>query len=381
MAEPTLVIEALAAGGDGVGRACDGRVVFVPFTAPGDRVRVRIERARRRHAHARLLEIEAPGPARVTPACPVFSRCGGCTWQHVRYEVQLEAKAQILRDALARLGGIAWPEPIPVLASPSSYHYRGRARVVVEAGRVGYRERRSHAVCATAACPILVPELEAQLSRLAAEPPADSGEWELAAGGGEVRATAAGSGAGGRLFVSAAGERIGFSAGVFVQANALLLEPLAERVLAAAGSGAVGLELHAGAGFFTLALARRFARLAAIESNPLAAADLRQNLKDAGLGNVEVWARRAEAALEDAVALRPDAVLVDPPRAGLSPAVREALGRLSPRLAYLSCDPATLARDLRDLGRHGLRLVRLEVIDLFPQTAHVEALAVMERAG
>ena len=100
------MIEALAAGGDGVGRTLDGRVVFVPFTVPGDRVRVRIERQRRRHAHARLLAIEAPGPARVAPACAVFERCGGCTWQHVRYEAQLEAKAQILRDALARLGGI-----------------------------------------------------------------------------------------------------------------------------------------------------------------------------------------------------------------------------------------------------------------------------------
>jgi 23S rRNA (uracil1939-C5)-methyltransferase len=379
--EPTLVIEALAAGGDGVGRTPDGRVVFVPFTAPGDRVRVRIERERRRHAHARLLALEAPGPARVAPECPVFGRCGGCAWQHVRYETQLEAKAQILRDALARLGGIAWPEPIPVLASPSPYHYRGRARVVVEAGRVGYRERRSHAVCATATCPVLVPELEAELARLAADPPADPGDLELAAGEDGVRVSAAGSAAGGRLFVSAAGERIGFSAGVFLQANALLLGALAERVVAAAGGGAAGLELHAGAGFFTLALARRFARLVAVESNPTAAADLRRNLADAGQGHVEVWARRAEAVLDDAAALRPDAVVVDPPRTGLVPAVREALARLAPRLVYLSCDPATLARDLRDLGARGLRPTRLEAIDLFPQTAHVEALAVLERTG
>jgi 23S rRNA (uracil1939-C5)-methyltransferase len=379
--EPTLVIEALAAGGDGVGRTPDGRVVFVPFTAPGDRVRVRIERQRRRHAHARLLAVEAPGPARVAPACPVFGRCGGCAWQHVGYEAQLEAKSRILRDALARLGGIAWPGPIPVLASPSPYHYRGRARVMVEAGRVGYRERRSHAVCATAACPILVPELEARLARLASEPPADPGDWELAAGQEGVRAVPAGTTAGTRLHVSAAGERIGFSSGVFLQANALLLDRLAERVLGAAGRGAAALELHAGAGFFTLGLARRFARLAAIESNPAAAADLRRNLAAAGLHHVEVWARRAEATLDDAAALRPDAVVVDPPRAGLSPAVREALGRFAPRLAYLSCDPATLARDLRDLGGRGLRLTQLEAIDLFPQTAHVEALAVLERTG
>jgi 23S rRNA (uracil1939-C5)-methyltransferase len=173
------------------------------------------------------------------------------------------------------------------------------------------------------------------------------------------------------------------SPGVFTQANALLLPALAERLLELAGGGGLALELYAGAGCFTLALARRFAKLVALESSRDAARDLAANLRGAGLENVQVLAEPLERALErDAFAsLAPEALVLDPPRAGLPEGAVEALARLSPaRIVYLSCDPATLARDLALFHAHGQVLRGIEAFDLFPQTPHVEALALLAPA-
>jgi 23S rRNA (uracil1939-C5)-methyltransferase len=180
------------------------------------------------------------------------------------------------------------------------------------------------------------------------------------------------------------GEWLHVSGGSFLQANALLREPLAQAVVEAAGSGGRCLELFAGAGLFTLPLARRFARVLAVESHPGAVADLEENLRTAALPDVEILARPVEHAFAaDAfAAFRPEVVVLDPPRAGLEPEARDGLPRLGARrVVYVSCDPATLARDLGVLGDGGYALVALEGFDLFPQTAHVEALAVLEREG
>jgi 23S rRNA (uracil1939-C5)-methyltransferase len=427
--EIVLHIDSLAAGGDGVARAPDGRVVFVPYTAPGDRVRVRIEKRRSRFARARVVELLEPGPSRVEPRCAAFGCCGGCAWQHLDYPAQVEAKRRILADALTRIGGVALDEAPPFTASPRPYGYRLRARLLVEGGRVGYRRRASHALCAVGACPVLLPELEARLAELAARPPARGGEWELGCAGGEVRVTALGrksarsepqasggrtsksarsepQASGGRTSKSArsepqasggraglpareeplqlevAGERLCFSPGVFAQANALLLEPLLRAVLQAVGGGEQLVELFAGSGLFTLPLARRFLRVVAVEADPAAARDLRANLAAAGLSGVRVLRRRVEEAGRELAGLSPEAVLLDPPRAGLAAGGIALLARLAPRrVVYLSCDPATLARDVAALRPHGYQLLRVEGFDLFPQTPHVEALAVLSPPG
>jgi 23S rRNA (uracil1939-C5)-methyltransferase len=372
-------IDALAAGGDAVGRAPDGRVVFVPLAAPGDRVSVRICQERARFLRGRVEKLLEPGGARSDPLCPVFGRCGGCAWQHVRYEAQREAKSRILGDALARIGGFELGDPISVVASPSHYAYRGRTRVRVEAGRVGYRRRGSHALCPVSSCPVLVPQLDACLRRLAAQPPRRDGEWELAFGSGRARAVPLGGQGGERIFLEVGGERIGFSPGVFAQSNALLLETLVERVAASAGSGALVLELFAGAGFFTLRLARSFGRVVALEASAAAVRDLRANLRDADLEDVEVHERRVELSAALFRRLAPDVVVLDPPRAGLPTGAVAALADVGARrIVYLSCDPATLARDLAGFRERGYRLRRVEGFDLFPQTPHVEALAVLE---
>jgi 23S rRNA (uracil1939-C5)-methyltransferase len=377
-----LRIDELAAGGDGVGRAADGRVVFVPFTAPGDRVRVRVEGEHRRFLHARVEELLDASSRRTDPACAVFGSCGGCSWQHVDYAAQLEAKAKIAGDAFARIGGIATSGRVPITPSPSPYGYRSRARVLIEGGRAGFRRRRSHALCATSACPILAPPLQAKLAELARRPPGTDGEWELCCGGGDARATALPASDEGRIALTVGGELVGVSPGVFSQPNGLLLEALASAVLAAAGEGELAFDLFAGAGFFTLGLARRFERVVALEASPAAVRDLEANLRAAAIRNAEVVPERLEVAFERGLfgGLRPDVVVLDPPRTGLPPGSSDALAALAPRrIVYLSCDPATQARDAANLVGGGYGAPQVEAFDLLPQTPHVESLAVFER--
>jgi len=339
---------------------------------------------RRRYLRASLIEIIAPGPSRVEPICPVFGCCGGCSWQHLRYPGQLEAKRRILRDALTRIGKLAGvPEHIEMRGSPAAYGYRSRARVAAEEGEVGFRRRSSRDICATAHCPVLVPALDATLGELARNPQTARGEWELAAGdSGEVSLLAPDGRTLGeeRTRIRVAGDAVAISAGVFSQANIALRADLADAVHQAAGEGELALELFAGAGFLTLGLARRFGRVVAVESHPLAVRDLRDNLRTAGIDSVEVHAAPVEDALRDASLrhLRPDVVVLDPPRTGLPRGVASALD--VDRVVYLSCDPATLARDLASLEQCGFGLTRVTGFDLFPQTPHVEALAVAERA-
>jgi 23S rRNA (uracil1939-C5)-methyltransferase len=378
-----LVIESLAAGGDGVAHDPDGRVVFVPFTAPGDRVRVRIVRERARHAHARVEALLEPGPGRADPVCPVFGSCGGCAWQHVDPAVQREAKARIVSDALARIGGLAWGGEIEVTPSPS-YAYRARSRVLREQGRTGFRHRRSHRLQAVTRCPVLVPELDRALHELAVQAPSggphaqDAQEWELAAGHDALRCAPVGKGEPIELLLG--GDALRISPGVFFQSNGPLHEALAEAVTAAAGQGGSVLELYAGAGVFTLGLARRFERVTAVEAHPAAAEDLRHNLERAGLHNVEVHGAALET-LWDGLP-EADVLVLDPPRSGLPGGAAPRLAGLgASRIVYLSCDPATLARDLSDLTRAGAayRLSHVGAFDLFPQTPHVEALCVLDR--
>ncbi|MCP3913925.1 MAG: class I SAM-dependent RNA methyltransferase [bacterium] len=273
-------------------------------------------------------------------------------------------------------------------------------------GRVGYRRWRDREIEPIEKCPVLLPELESALGALASklgasapgsENPACESEWELAAGVGQrVRSVALGDDA-----LEAASEqqwveleagesRIRISPGVFAQSNPLMYDILISQVTDALSGVRPGtmLELFAGAGFFTVGLARRFERVVAVESDTRATADLEHNLAVAGLRGVEVLTARAEQALAKLEQCRPDAVLLDPPRVGLARGAAQQLAELgAERIAYLSCDPATLARDLAVIctdpttGASRYELSSLTGFDLFPQTPHVEALAVLDRAG
>ena len=398
-------IESLSSGGDGVARLPDGRVVFVAGGVPGDRVALEFVEERKRFVRARIAELIEPGPGRIEAPCPHFGACGGCLWQHVAYEVQLEAKRKAVSDALRRIGGVSVPSDLEIVPSPSPYAYRGRARFVECEGGVGYRVRGGAGARAVEACPVLVPSAEAALVergrrvRDATEPPSRrTREWVVTTGssGGSI-VTPAGArkksrveaGTPGSVEVELAGAMLRVSGDSFVQGNVLLWEALVEAVLAAclgsgAGPGARFVELHAGVGFFTVPLARAGLFGAAVESAPSALSDLRENLSRAGLTQaVEVVAGRAETRRDLARRFAgADLALVDPPRTGLEKPVREALGEAGPpRLVYLSCDPGTLARDLADLTSAAFEVTAVRAFDLFPQTPHVETLVTLDRNG
>jgi len=377
----TLAIERLASGGEGVAHDPDGRVVFVPGTVPGDRVEVRLVEERRRFARGEVLQRIEDGPDRVEPRCPLVGRCGGCTWQHVAYPAQVRAKAAIVEDALRRIGRLELPGEVVCTPSPEPFGYRGRARLGFDRGRVGFRHLRSHALCPTTTCPVLAPPLAEALAELGREPPEGQGELTLAAGDdGAVCITGDGR-PGSGVVLEVAGDRVRVSAGGFLQVNALLRGALADAVFEAVGSGERLAEYFAGAGFFTLGLARRFGRVVAVESHPTATGDLAANLAAAGLSNVKIETAQAESdrhrdALER---FAPQVVVLDPPRTGLPPGFAESVAALgADRIVYVSCDPATLARDLRVLCDHGYRLATVRAFDLFPQTPHVETLATLE---
>jgi 23S rRNA (uracil1939-C5)-methyltransferase len=348
-----LRLDALAAGGDAVGRAGQ-QVVFVPLGAPGDRVRVRVVELHRRFARAEIEQILERGPGRRDPPCPHFGRCGGCSWMHLDALAQRAGREALLREALARIGGLQDLPALEWIESPRELGYRARARVAHEDGRVGFRERASRRVVDVERCLVLDAPTQAQLDALRGRRPRGSGELEIRGFGARAPAAA------GALRVSP---------GAFFQANAALWERWLALIAELAGSGALAVELYAGVGFYTAAIERAFERVIAVERSR-AARDLARNTRATVIeAPAEEWAKTALRGLA------PDLVLVNPPRTGCDPAVIDAIAHSGARrLVYVSCDPATLARDLAAL-EDTFRLTRLVLLDALPQTHHVGTVA------
>jgi 23S rRNA (uracil1939-C5)-methyltransferase len=428
-AEPSIEvsIEKMVYGGEGLARSSEG-VLLIPGVIAGERARVLPEPARRGVQRGHLLEVSERSPDRVAPECPYYSRCGGCHYQHISYQQQLEMKKKILAECFERIGKI--PLEVPIEAIPSEpWRYRNRVRLRVEKDlsgfRSGYLEHSSHTLVPVESCRIAMPSIEAVVRELsegtlaelfpegpaelelfanetgsallatiyaAGPPPTAFGDsWRSAlpqfesvcwsqsaspARGARPADTVWGSGA----ITYRVGEfHYRISHHSFFQANDSLLRPMIEAALGDY-SGARALDLYAGAGFFTLPLARRFEHVAAVEAHPSSARDLAANI---GVMGVRVHAHRktAERFLE-ATSHNWDLVLVDPPRTGLAPQAIEGLRRLgAPRLVYVSCDPTTLARDLKTLIVHGYCLKSVHLADQFPQTFHIEAIVHLTRSG
>ncbi len=347
-----LEIERLAAGGDGVAHH-DGRAVFVRASAPGDRVLCQVVQVRRRFARAEIESITVPGPDRREPRCVYYGRCGGCDWMHLDDAAQARASREILAAALLRIGRLRDLPPIEWLASPEPFGYRARARVACQGRRVGFRAAGSHEVVDVSECIVLDPATQRELARLRRTPPPQDSEVEIRGFGGE-----------------AAGLRV--SPGAFFQANGLLWEAWQRMVADACGSGELAVELYAGGGFYTAALARAFKRVIAVE-RASSASDLRHNT------SAEVHRTSAERfAITQLPDLSPDVVLLNPPRAGCDAVVVDAVRRQMPRrIVYVSCDPATLARDVSRLERDFI-VSRVVAIDSLPQTSSVESLLVLD---
>jgi 23S rRNA (uracil1939-C5)-methyltransferase len=389
-------IEKWVYGGAGLARTAEG-VTLVPFVMPGEKVKLEGARRRAGVMEARAAEIVEKSPDRIEPACAVFGRCGGCHYQMAPYGFQIDAKLAILREVLERVGRLKAPEEIRVVQG-EPWGYRNRSQFHFGHHTLGYKMAGSEKVVDVAECPISAPAVNAALKALRAARrdrrfPRFLKQVELFTNGERtmvnVLDTEQGRGvskgffawlaeripgaADGEIFYEACGERFRVSHRSFFQVNRFLIGPLVECALEGA-EGEEALDLYAGVGLFTVPLARRIARVTGVESDGSAARDLEFNLAAAGV-TAEARRLQAEQYLED-LTTRPDFVLADPPRAGLGKRVVKELIRLRPpRMNIVSCDPATLARDLAALCAAGYEMEGLVLIDLFPQTYHMETVA------
>ncbi|MCB1055997.1 MAG: class I SAM-dependent RNA methyltransferase [Acidobacteria bacterium] len=380
--ELELAIDQLVGGGDGLGRF-DGIPIFVARSAPGDRLRVRLVERRPDYARAEIVEILEPGAGRREPPCPYFAECGGCDLQHLDDALQTRLKAEALKETLHRIGRFETLPKIRVRAA-QPWSYRLRTQLHTEASedgvRIGYHARGSNRLVPVDRCPVLVPELEGQLLTLAARlPEKPPRRLDLAAGdGGAVTTAPVVEGLPHGPVETRVGDLVyTYDARCFFQGHRGLLSALVEETVGAF-EGELAYDLYSGAGLFSLPLARRYSRVVAVEADRVAVRYAKNNARRNRIANVEAvsqaverWVGRIESGA--------DRVVVDPPRTGLSLEVRRALTTKRPRrVTYVSCHGAALARDLRAMREH-YRLDSLTVLDLFPQTGHLETVAQLER--
>ncbi len=415
----------------GVGEHGRGKAVFVPFVVPGETVEATVVESRGGFTRAELERVLTPSQERVEPGCPYFGRCGGCHYQHIDYAAQLRFKADILRETLRRTAKLDLQQEIPVHAA-EPWGYRNRTRVHVRHQpefAVGYFRYGSHSLLPVERCPISSPLINRVIepvwtlgrkevapeslhglqffashddSELLVEayvqPGSDMSDvqrWAAAlhkwvpniagvvvfptaqveddsrqrAPLTSIRAEPSQAIGEGALIYHAAGVDYRVSGGSFFQTNRYLIDKLVE-IVVGGHTGRAALDLYAGAGLFTAHLARNFDHVLAVEASPHAFGDLRHNVP----ANVKCLRMTTETFLaERAAKLAPDLVVLDPPRAGLGEKATAALGRMSAsHVTYVSCDPATLSRDLRVLLESGYRVEQAHLIDLFPQTYHME---------
>ena len=422
-----LTIEKLVYGGDGLGRLPadghgPGKAVFAPFVLEGESVEVTVIEERPGFAKAELKNVAEISPQRTEPRCPYFQRCGGCHYQHSNYEHQLQIKAAILKETLRRVAKLELPCELAVHASPP-WNYRNRTRLKIRNQpqfQLGYYRFNSHELLPVEECPISSPlinlaivavwqagragkldeltgdieffanaeddqllvevhastEMRRRTARAVAE------ELKTAVpqcvGVAVFRASQKSADTGEEIFRTGSGEMAyatadvsyRVSAGAFFQVNRHLTSELVN-IVTNGESGITALDLYAGVGLFSTVLSKNVDQVIAVESSPISHRDLEYNSP----GNVKAVQAMAGQYLKNVSGkLRPDLVVVDPPRSGLGEAVIDSLIKVgAPRMTYVSCDPATLSRDLVRLLAGGYRIEQARLIDLFPQTYHMES--------
>jgi 23S rRNA (uracil1939-C5)-methyltransferase len=369
---------------------------MAPFVLPRERAEIEVVSQKTGMLRGRVMRVLEPNPDRVPAACPHFGICGGCHYQHLNYAAQLEAKAAILTEVFQRVGKISAPEQIRTISGPE-WGYRNRVQLHIDGARIGFHEASSHRVRGVDACPVASPMLNQAIAAL--KPMLRQRNWprflktiELFTNEQQVQLNVLDSGPKhvNRAFFEACAKQLpgameptldypaaGFlfrvSYNSFFQVNRFLLDELVSAALEGA-EGEKVLDLYAGAGLFSLPLARRGRPVTAVESSASACADLEHNAQRANLP-VKVVRAQCEQGLTK-LDERPDFVLADPPRAGLGKQVVQRLIELQPpRITVVSCDPPTLARDLAALIAGGYKLEALTLVDLFPHTAHMESIA------
>ncbi len=443
--EIVLHIDRLSYGGRGVGRV-DGYVTFVPHTAPGDLVRAQVVRAKRTFAEAELVAVLTPGPDRTPSPCPYFGPCGGCTWQHLRYEAQLSAKEQIVRESLERLGGLRDLPMRPILPAPQPYHYRNKMEFafhpeavlglhlrgrfdrvlridlcllpspvvseilrVVQAFVVDHRlpcydnrtrtgllrhlvvregRRTGEILVGIVTAPGEFPEGRLLAEQLALRFPQIRGVvWVQSSSLSDAVRVDALEVLLGQPFIEEelCGFRFRIGVETFFQTNTEAAEQLVQLaldLLDLQGTETV-VDLYCGVGTFTLPIAARARAAYGIEVVPEAVVAARENAHRAGIANVEFLIGDVRLALPELIRRigPPDVLVLDPPRAGAGGRVMRKIGRTGARrILYVSCNPTTLAPDLRELLPFGYTIRTVQPLDLFPQTYHVETVVLLERS-
>ena len=382
--EENLTIEKLVYGGDGLSRL-ESKVVFTPFVLPGEKVRAEIDRIKNDLWRGRLSKVLEPAAARVTAPCRYFERCGGCHYQHAEYAFQVEQKRVILREALRRVGKIEFSGEIETITG-EPWAYRNRVQLHIADGAIGYFEHGSHKLCAIDHCPIVSPALNDAISKLHGNLGRITATVELFTNESVMQVSIEDRVPHSvyRVFESlgtnAAIEYNGFrvSRNSFFQVNRFLADRLVECAIGEA-AGETAVDLYAGVGLFAVRLAERFKTVTAVESSASAYRDLEHNVQNGGIA-VAAENKTSEEYLA-ALGYKPDLILADPPRAGLGKhAVRDLARIQAPQLTIVSCDPATLARDLQGLLAAGYRIDKLTLVDLFPQTFHIETVVQLSRS-
>lgn len=418
-----LTIERLSYGPAGIGRL-DGKVVFVPGTVPGDRVEVAIEEDKKTYAVARLTAVRQPSAQRRQPPCPYIPRCGGCPWQHIDYAEQLRAKQALVEEHLRRIGGLSAPPVLPIIPSPREWHYRHRIRLrSAPPARLGFYQARSHDLVEIESC-LIAGETSPQQLRTArqwlaglqtvvrrlellsgeartgpspsvlvgnAEGPFQAADTETCERFVDDHPELGGLVLFGRGWRREWGEvgisldlgvdklRLSVSSGVFTQVNLAGNRTLIETVLRLGDFSPHDrvVELYCGAGNLSLPLASRVGSLIGIDQDRVAVANARANAARLGFDTLRFVHASVRRGLEALLASgqQADVVVLDPSRAGAADIIDRLPQFGARKIVYVSCDPTTLARDLRRLGQHGYRPVSLQPIDLFPHTYHVETVA------
>jgi len=405
--EIELTMQALVYGGDVMGRMEDGRAVFVPFALPGELVRIRLTEEKPRYCRGELIEVLQPSTDRIQPRCRHFSVCGGCHYQHLSYEKQLEVKTAVVVEQFERLAGMEKPPVNPIVPSPNAWNYRNTVQFHLSpTGKMAFQRASSHELVEVDEC--FLPEigLDEVWRKVEIDPQSGLERVEFRRGSdGEILLNLEGDDAvppemetdlpismvylgSEKPYVMSGEESIVLevknrlfrcSAGSFFQVNLPQAENLINHVfqkLDLKGDETL-LDIYCGVGLFSAFAAPIVSRCIGIESSPWAVIDFAANLDE--FDNVEIY----QAAVEDVLpqlSVEPDVVIIDPPRSGLHPRVVDALLDKKPeKMVYVSCDPATLARDVKKFLAGGYQLEEIQPFDMFPQTYHVETVVMLTR--
>jgi tRNA/tmRNA/rRNA uracil-C5-methylase (TrmA/RlmC/RlmD family) len=367
-----ITVDSLAYRGAGVGRK-EGIVYFIPLSCPGDRVRAEIVRYDKRFREARIIEILSPSKYRVEPLCPLFGSCGGCAFQHVAYELQLKEKAGIAAETLGR--AMSLPRPgVETAASPLAYGYRITARFAVSSGgKIGFKMQKSDEIVGVDRCPLLDDRLNARI------PVMNESLKRLPASPSEVELTLLGDGTVQEAFLFPG---VPVDPG-FTQANAgvneLLKKTVREELIKRGEESARVLDLYAGNGNLSLQLADIAQTITGYETSQISVRKAAEAAKREGFSHARYAVSTVEEAIKRTAAGEYTCAIADPPRAGLASAARPLAELDIPLIIYISCVPHSMAKDLPEFARRGYELKRVIMFDMFPQSFHMETLAVLSR--